>query len=246
MFLKIFSLEIGNILKKHNVIDTLMNSLKKVYYEIYDKYGPQGWWPLLEFNGVNPTKTGNLKGYHPLDYSYPKNEIQKFEICIGAILTQNTTWANTEKALINLEKNDFLNPQRIASCELDTLKRLIRSSGYYNQKAIRLKIFSEFFMDLKGKTPNRDELLSVKGIGPETCDSMLLYAYKIPTFVVDAYTKRFLARSDIFDGKFNYYDVKAFFEKNLERDIIIFQEFHALIVENEKRIGNKNNVKKGY
>ena len=212
-----------------------MEFFKILYRELLDRYGPQGWWPLLDVDGTNPTKTGSIKGYHPKDYSYPQNERQKFEICIGAILTQNTSWANVEKALINLKKNNLLEPKRLIGCNGELLRELIRPSGYFNQKSERLKVFSEFYLKLKGKTPAREELLSVKGIGPETCDSMLLYGYKIPTFVVDAYTKRLLMRKGVIDEGHGYCEIKELFESNIKRDLVIFQEFHALIVEEEKR-----------
>jgi len=212
-----------------------MDFFKKLYEELFDKYGPQGWWPLLNVKGTNPTKTGSIKGYHPKDYSYPRNERQRFEICIGAILTQNTSWANVEKALINLKENNLLEPKSLIECNEDLVKALIKPSGYFNQKSERLKIFSRFYLTLKGKMPERKELLAVKGIGPETCDSILLYAYKVPTFVVDAYTKRLLIRIGIIDKGYGYYEIKELFESNLKRSLEVFQEFHALIVENEKR-----------
>jgi len=212
-----------------------MEFIKRLYQELLNRYGPQGWWPLLDVDGINPTKTGSIKGYHPKDYSYPKNERQKFEICIGAILTQNTSWANVEKALINLKGNNLLEPKRLIGCNEELLRELIRPSGYFNQKSERLKIFSKFYLELKGNTPAREELLAVKGIGPETCDSMLLYGYKVPTFVVDAYTKRLLVRKGVIDEDYGYYEIKELFESNMKKDLMIFQEFHALIVEEEKR-----------
>ena len=212
-----------------------MGLFDKLYEELFDKFGPQGWWPLLDVNGINPTKTGSVKGYHPKDYSYPQNERQRFEICVGAILTQNTAWPNVEKALINLKNNNLLEPKELVNCNEETLKVLIRPSGFFNQKSERLKIFSDFYLKLKGKTPEREELLALKGIGPETCDSMLLYGYKVPTFVVDAYTKRLLIRRGIIDQRLGYYEIKELFESNMKKDFAIFQEFHALIVENEKR-----------
>jgi endonuclease-3 related protein len=212
-----------------------MDFFKNLYEELFDKYGPQGWWPLLDVDGTNPTKTGSIKGYHPKDYSYPRNERQRFEICIGAILTQNTSWANVEKALINLKENNLLEPKRLIGCNENMLRGLTKPSGYFNQKSERLKIFSEFYLALEGKTPTPKELLAVKGIGPETCDSILLYGYKVPTFVVDAYTKRFLIKRAVIDEEYGYYEIKELFESNMKKDLVIFQEFHALIVEEEKR-----------
>ena len=98
-----------------------MNLLKRVYNILLKKYGFQGWWPLLDCNGTNPTKTGLIKGYHPKDYSYPGNNKQRFEICIGAILTQNTSWPQVEKALLNIKGLKALTPQAIKKLSLKKL-----------------------------------------------------------------------------------------------------------------------------
>ncbi|MCC7570011.1 endonuclease III domain-containing protein [Candidatus Micrarchaeota archaeon] len=220
----------------------------KKLFNIYEKllklYGLQGWWPLIDFKGTNPTKTGSVQGYHPGDYSFPRNELQQFEICIGAILTQNTAWPNVEKALLNLKTINALDPKKILFLEDKKLKQAITPAGYFNQKAKKLKLFSKFYISLKGKTPAREELLDVWGIGPETADSILLYAYKQPEFVVDAYTRKVFG--PCFDEGFNsinsdatYDDIKLLFEINLPRDYKLYQEFHALIVEHAKNIGKK-------
>lgn len=201
--------------------------VKQMYNRLLKKYGPQGWWPLQEHKGVNMTKTGSSKGYHPGDFDFPKNERQRFEICVGAILTQNTNWANVEKALTGLGK---VSCSKIIKMDIDELKKRIRPAGYYNQKARKLKEFAEFYNRLKRK-PTREELLSIWGIGPETADSMLLYAWKEPRFVVDAYTKRIFGM----EGK-DYDDVQKHFEKKLPKDHKVYQEYHALIVEHAKRI----------
>ena len=118
------------------------------------------------------------------------------------------------------------------------LASLIRSAGYFNQKAKKIKVFAEFFSKSHERKPTRRELLSLWGIGPETADSILLYAYKMPEFVVDAYTKSFLIREKIFTvaqlSKMTYDCIKSFFEKNLSRDHRVYNEYHALIVEHEK------------
>lgn len=188
--------------------------LLNFYKKLLDKFGYQGWWPI------------NNK-YHPKDYDYPKTQKQVFEICIGALLTQNTSWLNASKALNNLIINDLLNPDKLLR---NDFKHLIRPAGYYNQKFEYIKNFSKFFKNLNGRTPKRKELLSVKGVGFETADSILLYAYKIPTFVVDAYTRR------VFNLKNeSYNEIKEIFESELPKDYELFQEYHALIVEYAKK-----------
>jgi endonuclease-3 related protein len=203
--------------------------IKTSYKKLYNLYGPQGWWPLLDVKGTNPTKTGGVKGYHPGDYIYPKNESQKFEICVGAILTQNTAWTNVEKALLNLKMCKALSANTIISLQDEELGELIRPAGYYNQKARRLKIFAEFYAKLKG-SPDREQLLALWGIGKETADSILLYAYKEPIFVVDTYTRRVFN----YDKSADYDEIRKSFEQSLTRDYRIYQEYHALIVEHAK------------
>jgi len=206
-------------------------TLIKYYQILFDHYGPQGWWPLLD---IKMDKKETLTGYHPGDYSFPKNEQQQFEICLGAILTQNTAWKNVEKALNCLQENEAISAQIIDKMNIEKLKQLIRSAGYYNQKAKKLKLFSKYYLSLNGKTPTRNDLLSVWGIGPETADSILLYAYNIPTFVIDTYTKRIFSSILKIDEKTKYETIQSCFEGQLKRDVIIFQEYHALIVEHAK------------
>ena len=213
--------------------------MKKVYDFLFERYGYQGWWPVLSHSGNNPTKSGSMNGYHPGDYTFPKNEQQKFEICVGAILTQNTNWQNVEKALLKLDEINALSPRRILKLDDKTLKNAIRSAGYFNQKAMKLRAFAKFFLELK-RAPTRDELLCVWGIGNETADSILLYAYKQSEFVVDAYTKRILLNLDLISEKETYDEIKNLFESNLPEDYQLFQEFHALLVEHAKRHYMKN------
>jgi endonuclease-3 related protein len=212
-----------------------MNEVELFYFELLSEYKHQGWWPLLECKGTNPTKTGSFMGYHPLDYSYPKSERQVFEICVGAILTQNTAWPNVESALLNLDRLKAFSPGKLLSLEEADLKAAIRPAGYFNQKARKLVEFSSFFLSLKGRIPSREELLSVWGVGQETADSILLYAYKKPEFVVDSYTRQVCSSLGWFEKDAPYSEVKSFFESNLERDFRLYQEFHALIVEHAKR-----------
>lgn len=209
--------------------------MKKIYKRLLKEYGPQGWWPLIDVNGTNPTKTGSVKGYHPGDYSYPQNRHEQFEICVGAILTQNTSWLNVEKALLNLHTGNALNPKKILTLENSSIGDAIKSAGYFNQKAKKLKIFSEFYLKLNGKIPTRAELLALWGIGPETADSILLYAYNVPSFVVDTYTRRILTNLGLIEENATYDEIKELFEKDLEKSYIIYQEYHALLVEHAKR-----------
>ncbi|MCX8163620.1 MAG: endonuclease III domain-containing protein, partial [Candidatus Micrarchaeota archaeon] len=201
--------------------------LHSIYLSLLKKHVPQGWWPLLEIKQNN--------GYHPKNYSYPKTKRQVFEICIGAILTQNTSWSNASKALKNLYKKTFLRTEKILKLNFLELAQIIKSSGYYNQKAKKILEFSKFFLKLKNK-PSRDELLGIWGIGPETADSILLYAYKEPHFIIDKYTFRFLKQKGVLahSQNFDYEKIKSFVEKNLKKDYKIYQEFHALIVKEEK------------
>lgn len=209
---------------------------------IYDAYtillknfGKQGWWPLLDYRGENPTKTGSVKGYHPGVYDIPDNQKQIFEVCIGALLAQNTSWQNAEKALINLKKNKILNPKSLSQSSQHDISIAIKSAGYHNQKAKKIRIFSEFFISLNGRAPERNELLSLWGIGKETADSMLLYAYKKPNFVIDAYTKRISSRAGFSENESEYDKFQELFQSNLPADYRIYNEFHALLVELAKR-----------
>ncbi|MFA5333962.1 MAG: endonuclease III domain-containing protein [Candidatus Nanoarchaeia archaeon] len=209
-----------------------MINLLSIYNELLKKYGYQGWWPIINYKGVNPTKTGSIKGYHPKDYAFLKNDSQRFQICIGAILTQNTNWINVEKSLNNLFENNLLSPKKIID-NAEKVKGLIKPSGYFNLKSKYLANFSRFYLNLRGRVPFRDELLKVKGIGKETADSILLYAYNVPVFVIDAYTKRVVNHLGLIDSN-DYETLRAFFESNLAKDYKLFQEFHALIVEHAK------------
>ena len=194
-----------------------MNTVLQIFNLLLKAYGPQGWWPI--------------KGKYSKDnFSRKLERDEVFEICVGAILTQNTAWKNVERALNNLYP---LSPEKIKKLTLEELGNAVQPAGYFNQKAIYLKIFADYFLELKN-APSRDELLSVKGIGNETADSILLYAFRRPEFVVDAYTKRLFARLGLIEN-LSYLETKRFFESNLKHDASLFQEFHALIVEHAKR-----------
>ena len=204
----------------------LVNPLQEIYQKLMDLHGAQGWWPV----------GGH---YHPGDFSFPRNKREQYEICLGAILTQNTAWTNVEKALGNLQEERLLHPEKIRALSSGKLEKLLLPSGYYKQKAKKIRIFTEFFIEKKGQSPCREELLALWGIGPETADSMLLYAYNSPTFVVDAYTKRMLAHLKLIEAEEKYDIIKKMFEDALPLDLKIYQEYHALIVQHGKKYYSK-------
>lgn len=212
-----------------------MSQLMQIFEKLYHLYGPQGWWPLMNYEGGNPTKTGSLLGYHPLNYDLPETPDEQFEIMMGAILTQNTAWTSALKALQNLKKLDAINPERLLLLDDEVLKGAVRPAGFLNQKSVYLKNISQFFQSLEGRTPTRKEVLKVKGVGNETADSILLYAYHQPEFVVDAYTRRIFSHLEIVEENISYLELKELFETKLPSDVPLYQEYHALIVEHAKR-----------
>ena len=203
-------------------------------------YGHQGWWPVTLDDNLVPE-------YHPGDYSYPKNDKQILEILQGAILTQNTSWKNVEKALICLNKNKLIDIDKILAHQHQNLAECIRSSGYHNQKAERLKIMAKFLKVTPIKTLQkldvktlRETLLKIKGVGPETADSIILYAFNKPLFVIDTYTKRIISRIGMCKKDVTYDELQELFMKNLKsgddkEDTPLFNEYHALLVEHAKR-----------
>ena len=211
-------------------------SLHRLFPRLLERYGTQGWWPLLAHAGVNPTKTGVLRGYHPGDYSFPHTARERFEICVGAILTQNTAWPHAERALRNLDTLDALNgPDALLAIPQATLLAAIRPSGYFNAKARKVIALAEFLQTCPTSTPSRPALLSVWGIGPETADSIRLYAFRQPEMVVDTYTRRILAHLGLVENKIGYDNLKAFCVRELDSSVEVYQEFHALMVEHAKR-----------
>jgi endonuclease-3 related protein len=172
---------------------------------------------------------------------------------VGAILTQNTNWQNVEKAISNLKENKSLTPDRLYRLPRKKLASLIRPAGYYNIKAKRLKNFLHFFLErFGGNLKNmstvktrmlRQQLLSVNGIGPETADSILLYALGHPIFVIDAYTKRILLRHRLIKDDAGYDDMQSLFMGGLKRNARLFNEFHALFVKLGKEYCLKNKPK---
>jgi endonuclease-3 related protein len=167
-----------------------------LYRRLFEAYGRQGWWPLTTRAGAPGYDAG---GYHPGLHGVPDEPGGRFEIAVGAILTQNTAWRNVALAIAALAEAGCLDPRRVADCPTDALAALIRPAGYFNQKAKKLQLIARIglergWWELPGTVPERDELLELWGVGPETADSILLYAWQRPTFVIDAYTRRLLSR----------------------------------------------------
>lgn len=196
-----------------------------IYRKLFSAFGPQHWWPA---------KSG-------------------FEVILGAILTQNTNWSNVEKALAALKQSGNLSADKLKRMPFKKLALLIRSAGFYNLKALRVKAFLKFFFDsyhgllrrmrLVDKHTLRDQLLGVSGIGPETADSILLYALGKPVFVVDAYTRRILLRHRLIKAEDNYAAIQDFFTRSLKSDAKVFNEYHALLVKLGKDYCQKSKPK---
>jgi endonuclease-3 related protein len=183
-----------------------------LYETLLSSFGPQGWWPAET----------------------------PFEVIVGAVLTQNTSWKNVERAIDNLKKAAVLSPSRLSKLTEKKLAKFIRSAGYYNVKAKRLKnvltfLNHEYGGDLSHMCSDplaaaREKILAVKGIGPETADSILLYAAGKPIFVIDAYTRRVLSRHAIVTNGATYENIQTLFMQNLPHQLSLFKEFHALFV----------------
>ena len=203
-------------------LDAIMkNVLMEIYNKLYQTYGHRHWWP------------GDTS----------------FEVMVGAILTQNTSWRNVDKAIQKLKGKGVLNPRSMHRLKKSQLAPLIKSSGYYRIKTDRLKSFVDFFFEeydgnvkkMGGERLGvlREKLLGVKGIGPETANSILLYGLKKPIFVVDAYTKRILSRHGLISEKASYEGVQALFMDHLPLDEKLFNEYHALLVHLGKTVCKK-------
>ncbi|MCF7853689.1 MAG: endonuclease III domain-containing protein [Candidatus Pacebacteria bacterium] len=215
-------------------------NLYGVYKKLFATYGAQGWWPLTACGATGAAESVSSHGYHPEDYTFPHNDRQRYEICLGAILTQNTAWVNAEQALMRLHSLKSLSPKTILHLAPHTLIWAVQPSGYYNVKAKKLRCFTRFWMTLQGTEPTRNQLLDVWGIGPETADSILLYAYGRHEMVVDAYTRRILAHLRFLPANCSYDQMKAFCTQHLPCDVPLYQEFHALIVEHAKHYYRRN------
>jgi endonuclease-3 related protein len=189
-------------------------SLRAVYRRLLAIHGPQRWWP------------GD----------------SRFEIMVGAVLTQNTTWTNVERAIDNLKRAKALTPAAIANAPHARLARWLRPSGYFNVKAQRLKAMCRWLIRQGGVRALarldthdlRAALIAVHGIGPETADDIVLYAFERPVFVIDAYTRRLFARLGVIRGDEGYETLRRFFENTLDADVPMFNEYHALIVAHSK------------
>ncbi|MFA5529601.1 MAG: hypothetical protein WDA11_02925 [Thiohalomonadaceae bacterium] len=192
--------------------------LHTVFRRLLERYGPQHWWP-----GETP-----------------------FEVMVGAVLTQNTAWTNVERAIQNLKANDALAPAAIMAARHEDLAAWLRPSGYFNVKAARVRNFCAWYLQRGGlaalagepTTALRNELLAVKGIGPETADDILLYAFERPVFVIDAYTRRLFSRLGQVSGDEPYEALRARFERELRgtdaERVTLYNEYHALIVRHAK------------
>ncbi len=217
------------------------SDLMAVYRCLLESFGPQGWWPLSSLAGWD---SFDDRGYHRGDFSYPRTAEQRFEIAVGAVLTQNTTWKNVERVIQKLIERELITPEAILHCSPAELGKSIRASGYYNQKARKLITLAEFFAregnsyGLKWK-PQRQHLLNLWGIGPETADSILLYAYKIPCFVIDTYTRRLVSRLGIAGGGESYDRLQSLVTGGLPCNYELYAEFHALIVRQAKSYCSK-------
>lgn len=196
------------------VFSPTRKQLLDLYQGMLDAYGWQEWWPAESH----------------------------FEVAVGAVLTQNTNWINVERALAKLRAADGLSLHAILRMPVERLAELIRPSGYYNIKARRLRNLCEFLqanggleqLRLRPLPELRAGLLSVNGVGPETADDILLYAMDLPVFVIDSYTRRLLVRQGLAGGDEDYEALRGGFEQALPRDVELFKQYHALIVEHAK------------
>jgi len=207
----------------------LSRRLSDLYRRLHARFGPQGWWP-----GRTP-----------------------FEVAVGAILTQNAAWTNVEKAIANLRRARALSFRGMRALSERRLAGLVRPSGYYNQKARKLRRFLEWLAGRGGPAGSlkralagpieevRASLLSVNGIGPETADSVLLYAGGRPVFVIDAYTRRVLARHGLAGPDEPYEALRARFERNLPASAGLYNEYHALLVRVGKEFCRKRDPRCG-
>ena len=199
-----------------------MNKIFEIYEVLLDHFGPQGWWP------------GDTS----------------FEIMVGAVLTQNTNWTNVSRAINNLKKENLLSFEKLHALPVEVLAEKIQPAGYFNLKAARLKNLLNFIaQEYNGSLEDlfaqdmqtlREHILTVKGIGPETADSILLYAGGKPAFVVDAYTHRIFVRHNIIAEEEGYYEIQEYFTLSLPEDVELFNQYHALIVRLGKEFCKKS------
>ena len=206
---------------RHTDSQVVGRLLLTIYNRLFATYGPQCWWPAEK----------------------------PFEVMVGAILTQSTAWRNVEKAIANLKAAGALSPVALRRLSLSEIAVLIRPSGYYNTKARKLKTLAEWLedsygddiaqMSAQGTERLRHQLLSVFGVGPETADSIILYAANQPVFVIDAYTRRIIDRLGLAPGQESYRAYQTLFMNNLPGDAKLFNEYHALLVQVGKKLCRK-------
>ena len=196
--------------------------IREVYDRLLSAYGPRGWWPVTSPGERTPRYTGG-----------PVDDRQRFEVAVGALLTQNTAWRNARLAIERLTSAGLVDPGSIAGTSEKQLASLVRPSGFYNQKARRLRALARYLGGVE--RPTRSGLLDLNGIGPETADSIMLYAHGELFFVVDAYTRRIFGRLGVLDGGESYGRVASRFAAALPSSVDMYREYHALIVEHAKR-----------
>ena len=216
-----------------------MKEPENLYTALISMYGPQGWWPVPALEGTEGYTRG---GYHPGVFpSY--GSLERYQIVCGAVLTQNTTWKNARYALERMMAEGVTDPRDVLTIEETRLAELIRPSGYYNQKARKLRAVTAFLMEQgtleHGYPPGRADLLDIWGVGPETADSILLYAFDVPVFVVDAYTRRLFSRLMFKDVPRDYGGLQWYITRRIPEDVRMYQEFHALIVRHCKDVCKK-------
>ena len=203
-----------------------------LYDRLYEHFGPQGWWPTTPSGETRPR-------YYPGEGARTLSSREQWEIVVGAILTQNTAWRNVEQALHALCSRRVLDLAALSTLDRAALTALIRPAGYFNQKAQRLQNIAHYILEHYGDTAAllerpleslRPELLALNGVGPETADSILLYAAQYPSFVVDSYTRRICARLGLVDESIGYTELQKRFVQALPADPVLFNEYHALLV----------------
>ncbi len=212
-------------------------NLMDVYNILKSKYGEQNWWPIVEDQNCL---------YKKEFMERERTEEEIFEIMVGAILTQNTNWTNVVRAIINLKERNGFSIDKIRKLENRELSILIKPAGYFNQKAMKIKILADFLKNNKiynlkklSTYELREKFLSLWGIGFETADSIVLYGFNRPIFVIDAYTKRIFSRLGFIDINEDYENIREYFEQNLPSNTQIYKEYHALIVEFGKNLCKK-------
>ena len=232
--------------------------------ELAGRHGPQGWWPIRSERHLfaNDTDPRQHRGYHPGELDFPRTRQGRWEIVMGAVLTQNTAWTNVERALDALADARVTAPETLLDLEPTELGALIRPAGYFNQKSRYLRAVGEWFLEQDEDLTTgprsratvqtaRPRLLAVRGVGRETADSILLYAYRLPTFVIDAYTRRVLEGRDLIAAAAPYEQLRSlcegvFWRSTDARRVEVWQEAHALFVEEAKSLRRGRTTRSGH